>query len=136
MNYCIVDKRTPSLRGEVFEADTTGPAVARVGANCSRGRGYCRGHLSLRLAFYGLDRGRRRGQELRYAAPGVCCRAVNMPCQVGPTPKLGPDFHPKYFSRHFRYFRSIHISIAPKSNHLMMWRVLTNQVQIRFNKRS
>ena len=30
-NYCIVDKRTPSLRGEVFGADTTGPAVARDG---------------------------------------------------------------------------------------------------------
>ena len=24
MNYCIVDKRTPSLRGEVPGADTTG----------------------------------------------------------------------------------------------------------------
>ena len=31
-NYCIVDKRTPSLRGEVLGAGTTGPAVARVGA--------------------------------------------------------------------------------------------------------
>ena len=30
-NYCIVDKRTPSLRGEALGADTTGPAVARVG---------------------------------------------------------------------------------------------------------
>ena len=30
-NYYIVDKRTPSLRGEVLGADTTGPAVARVG---------------------------------------------------------------------------------------------------------
>ena len=30
-NYCIVDKRTPSLRGEILGADTTGPAVARVG---------------------------------------------------------------------------------------------------------
>ena len=27
----IVDKCTPSLRGEVLGADTTGPAVARVG---------------------------------------------------------------------------------------------------------
>ena len=26
-----MDKRTPSLRGEILEADTTGPAVARVG---------------------------------------------------------------------------------------------------------
>ena len=26
-----MDKRTPSLRGEVFGADTAGPAVARVG---------------------------------------------------------------------------------------------------------
>ena len=26
-----MDKRTPSLRGEVLGADTTGPAVARVG---------------------------------------------------------------------------------------------------------
>ena len=30
-DYCIVVKRTPSLRGEVVGADTTGPAVARVG---------------------------------------------------------------------------------------------------------
>ena len=36
MNYCIVDKRTPSLRGEVLGADTTGPAVARVGTPRSR----------------------------------------------------------------------------------------------------
>ena len=27
-NYCIEEKRTPSLRGEVLGADTTGPAVA------------------------------------------------------------------------------------------------------------
>ena len=26
-NYCIEEKRTPSLRGEVLGADTTGPAV-------------------------------------------------------------------------------------------------------------
>ena len=31
INYCIVDKRTPSLRGEVLRGDTTGPAVSRVG---------------------------------------------------------------------------------------------------------
>ena len=30
MNYFIVDERTPSLRGYVLGADTTGPAVARV----------------------------------------------------------------------------------------------------------
>ena len=30
-NYCIVDKRTLGPRGEVLGADTTGPAVARVG---------------------------------------------------------------------------------------------------------
>ena len=30
-NYCIVDKRTPSLRGEVLGAGTTGPAVYRCG---------------------------------------------------------------------------------------------------------
>ena len=29
--YCIVDKRTPSLRGEVLGDDTTGSAVAPVG---------------------------------------------------------------------------------------------------------
>ena len=28
-NYCIEGTRTPSLRGEVLGADTTGPAVAR-----------------------------------------------------------------------------------------------------------
>ena len=27
-NYCIEEKRTPSLRGDVLEADTTGPAVS------------------------------------------------------------------------------------------------------------
>ena len=27
-NYCIEDRRTPSLRGDVLGADTTGPAVA------------------------------------------------------------------------------------------------------------
>ena len=31
--YGIVDKRTPRLRGGVLGADTTGPAVARVGAS-------------------------------------------------------------------------------------------------------
>ena len=34
--YYIVDKRTPSLRGEVLGADTTGSAVARVGTAYSR----------------------------------------------------------------------------------------------------
>lgn len=28
MNYCIVDNRTPSVRGEVLGADTTWPVVA------------------------------------------------------------------------------------------------------------
>ena len=30
MNYCIEERRTPSLRGEVLGADTTGPAVASL----------------------------------------------------------------------------------------------------------
>ena len=30
-----VDRRTPSLRGEILGADTTGPAVARVGTTDS-----------------------------------------------------------------------------------------------------
>ena len=33
MNYCVVDKRTPTLPGEVLGADTTGPAVTRVGTH-------------------------------------------------------------------------------------------------------
>ena len=31
-----MDKRTPSLRGDVLRADTTGPAVARVGTRGKR----------------------------------------------------------------------------------------------------
>ena len=37
-----MDKRTPSLRGEVLGADTTGPAVARVGTRVSTFRGRAR----------------------------------------------------------------------------------------------
>ena len=40
-NHCIVDKRTPSLRGEVLGADTTGPAVARVGTIQLNWSAYC-----------------------------------------------------------------------------------------------
>ena len=46
-------------------------AGVRCAMVCGRGRGYCSGRLSLRFAFYRLDRGHRSAQESPQTPPGV-----------------------------------------------------------------
>lgn len=59
---------------------------------CGRGRDYyCFGHLSLRFAFYGLDRGNLCGKEKFQDVPEALTPRVHMPLQVGSTPKLELD---------------------------------------------
>ena len=45
-------------------------ARVRCAMVCGRGRGYCSGRLSLRIAFYRFGRGQRSGQESPQTLPG------------------------------------------------------------------
>ncbi len=98
------------------------------------GISYCPGRPSLKIAFFRLDRGGRRGQRSRHqTAPGATsCRKHATSSwansRIGfrfSSPKISSTSSFVYFSR------SIQISFFPRSDHRMMC-VSTNRIQTRF----